>query len=167
MNNYITEINIDCDRQKLLNEFNSVELVPYTPSRPIKADTWFSYQPDWLTLTIKDYSNFPEIKKIKDLIMNTFKLEPIGKLFQLSKGVEIPPHKDMGHRSCINIVLSNDPAPVTYKNYGDVVYKTAILNVSKRHSVNAGPQRKVIKFQLGRLFYSDAVKIWNSKQLIM
>ena len=39
----------------------------------------------------------------------------------------------MEHKACINIVLTEDPAPIKYKDYGEVTYTTAILNVMKRH----------------------------------
>ena len=167
MNLFITHIELDYDKDKLLEEFNSAELIPYTPSRPIKDDkSWFSYQPDWMTLTIDDRAPFPELSKLYDYISEVYGFSPICKFFKLNKDVEIPAHKDMGHKACINVVLSDDPAPVKYKDYGEVVYKNAILNVMKRHSVNPGPERKMIKFQLGDIFYKEAIEIWNTKHSI-
>ena len=163
MNDFLTHINIPFNQSKLLEEFNSSVLEPYTPSRKTKGSSWFSYQPDWMTSTIDDYKFYPELDKIKDYIISVFGFEPIGKLFKLTEGVEVPPHKDMGHKCCINIVLSDDPAPVFYKDYGEIQYQCAILNVVKRHSVKAGPERKMIKFQLGDMYYKEAVETWNTK----
>ena len=166
MNDYITHIDIEYNKEALLKEFDSAELIPYTPSRPTKGESWFSYQPDWLTMTVDDYRFFPEMDKIREYIVSVYGFEPTGKMFQLSDNVEVPAHKDMGHKACINIVLSDDPAPVYYRDYGEVTYKNAILNVSKRHGVKAGPTRKMIKFQLGDIYYKEAVDTWNMKHSI-
>jgi hypothetical protein len=163
---FINHIELKYDKEALIKEFDSTELVPYTPSRQTKGETWFSYQPDWLTRTIDDYRFLPEMDKIREYIASVYGFEPVGKMFQLSENIEIPPHKDMGHRACINIVLSEDPAPVYYKDFGEITYTCAILNVARRHGVKSGPKRKMIKFQLGNLFYSEAVGIWNTKHSI-
>jgi hypothetical protein len=162
----INHIELEYDKEALIKEFDSAKLIPYTPSRQTKGDTWFSYQPDWLTLTIEDYSTFPEMLRLKNYVDSTYGFETIGKMFQLTENVEIPAHKDMGHRACVNIVLSEDPAPVYYKDFGEVTYTCAILNVARRHGVRSGPKRKMIKFQLGKLFYNEAVEIWNTKHSI-
>ena len=165
MNLFITNIELNYDKELLLKEFDSAELIPYTPSRPIRGESWFSHQPDWLTLTVENFTNFPEVKKIYDYISSIYQFEPTCKFFKLNENVEIPPHKDMGHKACINIVLTEDPAPIKYKDYGEVTYTTAILNVMKRHSVNAGPERKMIKFQLSDIYYNEAVDIWNTNHI--
>ena len=54
---------------------------------------------------------------------------------------------------------------IKYKDYGEVTYTTAILNVMKRHSVNAGSERKMIKFQLSDIYYNEAVDIWNTNHI--
>ncbi len=160
-NPYITHIALEYDAKALLGELNNAELVPYIPSRPTKGKTWFEDQVDWLTLTINDYSQFPEAERIKDLLTSIYGFEPVGKFFQLSPNVEIPPHTDMGHRACLNIVLSKDPAPIVYRGHGEELYTCAILNVAKRHGVAAGPvTRKMIKFQLDNIFYDEAVETW-------
>lgn len=167
MNDFITHINLDYNKELLLKEFDAAELIPYTPNKPTKGESWFSYQPDWLTLKIEDYTLFPETEKVKDYIKSIYNYEPVVKLFELTENVEIPPHKDMGHKACINIVLSEDPAPVYYRDYGEVVYETAMLNVAKRHGVHPGPKRKMIKFQLAPdMFYNEAMEIWNTTHSI-
>ena len=109
-------------------------------------------------LTDLSYFNadFSILKRFYDFILG---------FFILIENVEIPPHKDMGHKACINIVLTDDPAPIKYKDYGEATYKNAILNVMKRHSVNAGPERKMIKFQLSNIYYQEAVDIWNKNHI--
>ena len=62
MNLFITNIELNYDKELLLKEFDSAELIPYTPSRPIRNESWFSHQPDWLTLTVEDFTN-PRSKK--------------------------------------------------------------------------------------------------------
>ena len=161
----ITNIELNYNKELLLKEFDSTKLIPYTPSRSIKGKSWFSYQPDWLTLTLEDFTNYPELKKIYDYISNIYKFKPTCKFFKLNENVEIPPHKDMGHKACINIVLTDDPAPIKYKDYGEATYKNAILNVMKRHSVNAETKKKMIKFQLSNIYYQEAVDIWNKNHI--
>ena len=72
MNLFITNIELNYDKELLLKEFDSAELIPYTPSRPIRGESWFSHQPDWLTLTVEDFTNFPEVKKIYDYISSIY-----------------------------------------------------------------------------------------------
>lgn len=163
MNQYLTHLNLNYNKQQLLQEFEKRELDPYTPSRPPRGQSWFSHTTQWLTHTVTDFTDLPEMLCLYNMFAEMFDTEITAKYFKLLENVELPPHTDMGHRACINIVLSDDPAPVWYKDYGDETYTCAMLNVAKRHGVKPGPERKMIKFQLGNIYYADALDKWNQR----
>jgi len=161
MNEFMTHIHFDYNKEALLKEFDNANLSVYTPSRKINEQSWFNKTDTWLTAVADEQSS--EMYRIKCMLEDTFNEPVTAKFFLLKENEHIPPHKDMGHRVCINIVLSNDAAPVKFKDGPEESYECAMLNVFKRHEVLPGPERKMVKFQIGEnLFYRDALQIWEN-----
>lgn len=52
-------------------------------------------------------------------------------------------HVDIGTKCAVNIILSDDPAPITYES-GDHHYRQALINTSIPHTVRNGPVERVL-----------------------
>lgn len=150
------------DRNKLLEEFDSAELELYRPNKS-RGESWFCTQEDWATRTLN--GEFPEVERLRLWLERKFEVPIVAKFFKLREGGAIPPHVDHGHRCAVNIVLSDEAAPIKYRDGTEEVYECALVNVAIRHEVPVGPERKMIKFQLGRLFFDEALKNYQSNIL--
>ena len=115
-------------------------------------------QEDWIVNT--EWEPTGESGRLQKLFMKIFEKQVIVKYFDLKENAEIPAHKDLGHRSCINIILDGS-APVCFRNGPEETYECAMLNVSKRHWVPAGSRRKMVKFIIFDLFFDEAFERWN------
>lgn len=154
----IKHLDLKYDKDKLDTEFNSMLLEVYRPSRS-KGVSWFDYQNDWYTKTLGNECQ--EVNRLRDLFTEIFNKKITAKFFRLKEGVEIPPHTDMGHKVCINIILEGS-SPIMFRGGDTEYYNCAMINVAKRHSVPAGSKRKMVKFQIEDLFFSDAEDLWNA-----
>jgi hypothetical protein len=159
----IKHIDLCFDKQKLISEFNSTQMHLHRPQKQ-KAETWFSNQSSWETVTLGGQCE--ETERIRKHLENVFKVSVTAMFFKLEENVGIPPHVDHGHRSALNIILSDEPAPVKYRGEEEEVYDCAILNVARRHEVLPGPERKMIKFKLGNLFFEEAIQLYSQNQMI-
>lgn len=56
---------------------------------------------------------------------------------KIPANIEFGMHIDPGVKCSINILLSEDNAPVTFEGIDDVYYRCALLDVSKMHKVKA------------------------------
>ena len=63
-------------------------------------------------------------------------LKGIPRYYILDNKSILPPHVDLNTECSINHVLSSDAAAITYTNYGDYKYKTALINTQEEHSVD-------------------------------
>lgn len=157
----IHHIDLKYDKQKLISEFDSTSKTLHRPSKE-KSKSWFSEQEAWETATLEGQCE--ETERIRLKLEKIFNVPVVAKFFKLKEGEAIPPHVDHGHRAAINIILSDDPAPIKYRGEDEVFYECAILNVAKRHEVLSGAERKMIKYQIGRLFFDDVIQLYNQKK---
>lgn len=153
-------LDLPYDHDKLLAEFDACGLDLYRPNKT-KGESWFCTQEDWSTKTLS--AECEEAERIRTHLENIFEVPVTAKFFKLREGGIVPPHVDHGHRCAINIVLSDDPAPIRYRDGTEETYECALINVAVRHEVLPGPERKMIKFQIGRLFYDEAIRRYSQK----
>ena len=154
----IKHLELPYNKEMLLSEFDTTQLEIYRPSKT-RAATWFSTQNDWTTRTLEDECN--EVLRLRTVFETIFDKEITPKFFKLAEGIGIPAHTDLGHKVCINIVLTGS-APVYFRSQGDCYYTCAMLNVAKRHSVPLGSERKMLKFQIADLYFAEAVNLWDN-----
>ena len=102
-----------------------------------------------------------EVLRLRTVFETIFDKEITPKFFKLTEGTGIPAHTDLGHKVCINIVLTGS-APVHFRSHGDCYYTCAMLNVAKRHSVPPGSERKMLKFQIADLYFAEASDLWDN-----
>ena len=154
----IHRIDIEIDREQLLEEFGNIDLLPF------RGQDWFASQEDWLIKT--DHQSAGETQKLIEYFESVFNTKVMISFVEQKEDTSVPFHKDYGHRTCINVILEGD-APIIFEDGGEEYYDVAILDVSKRHRVPAGKRRKLLKFHLGRIKFHAAVEKWNSSQNIL
>jgi hypothetical protein len=162
MNSYYTHLNINYDSKLLIEESKIATYKPFESG--YKNNTFFSYAPTWLQGRITNFDNFPEIKKITEYIaykINSSDVRP--RFYKQEANTAVPMHRDQNTKCCVNIVLSEKAAPITYEDIGDIDYKCALLNIRQSHEVKEYPEeRLLLKFSIFDVDYEDAVKRWNT-----
>ncbi len=71
-----------------------------------------------------------------------FRCKP--RFYDQKAGFELPFHKDRGTECSINLVLSEDPDPISFLD-GNVTYMVGLLNTQVEHAVFATKQRFLFK----------------------
>lgn len=164
---YICHLDIDYDYDQLLYETMSLSYSPY--QNPVKSpdDELFDYVETWLTGFYNDHntpsmvvhSDFPECKRLATYFTDLLNCEVVPRAYRQIANSIVPIHIDYRTKSAINIILTDDPEPITFITYGDVYYKMALLNVARKHSVSASKQDRIlVKFSLGTSRYRDILK---------
>jgi hypothetical protein len=75
-------------------------------------------------------------------------------------------HADYGTKCAINIILSDDAAPIIFEDVGEFNYTCALLNIQERHSVPSYPkERFLLKYSIFDVDYHEAVKRWNNDSI--
>ncbi len=114
----------------------------------------------------KDWQNGWKILKVKhqilDDIMKDLNIEASPRFYILGPNIYLPTHIDNGTLCCVNFILgSNDPAPITIEGI-DYKYKQALIDVSKKHSVQNGPEERIIlKFSIKHKTFNEVAEEIN------
>jgi len=147
--NFLCHINLPIDIELLRTELSNHPLKHY---KIRQQESWpEDYKVDWLnqqvnirhrktTGYIKD--THTELTRIMDMF--TDKLQCILKPVYIvqRKNTELPYHRDSEVMPCaINILLddASAAAPITFRDFGDINYKAALVNISEYHKVNPYP----------------------------
>ena len=158
------------DQNKILNEMESFPFHPFNDLGPsqtgetkIPKGHWFDNPPTWLQSHCEEHKldKNSEIKNVYEQLRNMLKTKVIkARFYKQLKNSELPMHYDMKATRCtVNIILSDDYAPITFEEYGDITYKAALLNLQKKHAVKAHPkERLLIKFSMTDIEYEDALR---------
>jgi hypothetical protein len=125
MENHIFKFNIDLNKNLLLEELYKClpNVIEY---KDVRKDSFFS---NWKIVK----HSFPYADHIIDLLkLSKFDVRP--RYYILDKNTTLKMHKDLGTLCSVNIILSEDPAPINIEgtNY---YYKQALINTQARHGV--------------------------------
>jgi len=125
MEDHIFKFNINLDKNILLEELNSVNnnAVVY------KDDRKNSYTSNWKIIK----HTFPYATNIiEQLGLTSYDVRP--RYYILDKDTTLNMHKDLGTLCSVNIILSEDPAPINIegKKY---YYNQALINTQALHGV--------------------------------
>jgi len=147
-NNYICHLNFDFNILQLKKDLSKHKLSYYNLR---DRDNWSDdYKAKWLDKEVnirhRKTSGFIKDENTElSRIVNYFKeklqseIKPVVTIQR--KDTELPFHKDSDIMpASINFLLDNGYAPITFKDYGDINYKTALVNISQYHKVK--PQDK-------------------------
>lgn len=144
MSKHITLLNLNYDKEKLLEEFNKANF---------QKSEEFSHNPyntAWLKTVIN--SECIEALRIKNFLEQILECSVTGLFYIQEKNKEILSHTDGRCHTSINLVLSQNPAPICFENKYYYNYQCAILNVGEfLHSVPASSEDR----QLVRYVISD------------
>ena len=163
---YLCHIQIDFNKVKIINEINTLILKPSHSNNWWRAKTpeskKFWYNTDtWLKTIVENISILPEIKRLQ----NIFQSDIVYVYKQLANS-NLPKHRDWDIITAVNILLSDDIAPITF-DYGDEYYKSALIDVSQTHSVKAHTEdRLLIKYAWHTKTFSDIKEELKNKCLI-
>lgn len=142
----LMELNLDIDKdglEKIINDNikNFKEYFEWVPIE-VKEDR------AWKQFKVDPYK-FDCVKNIFTKIEHIFKDEKIDCFFYiLEKHNSIGTHTDPNTLSAINILISDDNAPIIIED-NHYVYNTALVDTSKMHSVPASEtDRLLLKFSL-------------------
>jgi len=163
---YLIPIQINYNKNKVLKEIDSLLLKPSYSNNWWRAKTTesknFWYNTDtWLKTIVENISVLPEIKRLQ----NVFESDIVYVYKQLANS-SLPKHRDWDVITSVNILLSDDVAPITF-DYGDEFYKNALIDVSQKHSVKAHTEdRLLLKYAWHTKSFSDVKEELKNKCLI-
>lgn len=161
MNNFLYHIDLDYSKEKLTSEAMLVNFKPF--ELPKVYNSWFDYTPTWLQGMVIDDVELPEVSRLGNIIADkSGSLDIRPRFYRQQENTELPMHSDNGTLCSINIIISDDAAPIIFEAGGSFSYECAILNIQERHSVPAYPkERFLLKYSIFDIDYNELVKRWN------
>jgi hypothetical protein len=93
--------------------------------------------------TIKNWLTVRHTSPYIEKIISDFGVGGSPRFYWLAPNSRLNTHVDNGTKCSINLVLNDNPSPVTILNT-DMVYTQALLNTSIPHSVTNGPEERVL-----------------------
>ena len=145
---YYERLDIDYDSNKLIEESIMVHYSPFQTGK--KTNTWFDNQKTWYLGRINDSRMYLEVHRLKKMIETLIDSDNVKPRYYVqAKGSSVPFHSDMKTECSINIILSNRAGPILFEDIGEVVYRCALLNTTKRHGVpKFKTERLLLKFSI-------------------
>jgi hypothetical protein len=146
-NNFLTHLNYDLDITAILESARKARLdsKPYTDSRypDLKLDDWHigHYQDAYISQ-----------------IMSDFEVDGRPRFYWLEPNAVIPEHVDNGTQCSINLIITEDAAPITIDGT-EYYYRQALLNTTVPHSVqNSAKERIMLKISIFDETYQQLVE---------
>jgi hypothetical protein len=137
LQNNLYKFSYDYNQEFLLSE--ATDLDGYFPFvDPLTKNTIN----DWLIKHVKKDNSYGW--KICEHFTKITGMKCKPRFYDQKKGFTLPFHKDRGTKCSINIVLSDDPDPILFRDQ-KVLYKIGLLNTEAEHSVIATKQRLLYK----------------------
>ena len=127
----------DYDKERLLKEAMDNEgYTPFVdPLTKITIDAW-------LIKHVKEDSSYAWDIAKDFMSLTGMRCKP--RFYDQREGFTLPFHTDRGTKCSINIVLSDDPDPILFRD-GTVIYEVGLLNTEVEHSVISTKQRYLYK----------------------
>ena len=139
-------LDIEMDYDKLLEEFHQMKF------ENNKSENWWRAKSEersqfwkeskaWQTaVPVEVYP--PETERLRELFQADVVLHYI-----LYSDCELPRHRDWEVITAVNIILSEDNAPITFGDDEDIYYKCALIDISQDHKVKKYPNdRYLLKY---------------------
>ena len=169
----LKEIDLTYNKNKILKEMETLDFHPFNDRGPdgkgetkIPETSWFYNPNTWLQAHVKYYelNKNSEIKNLYYQIKTLLGCQDIrARFYKQKSNTEVPMHSDNGTKCCVNIILSENYAPITFEESNDHFYKCAILDTQKRHSVKSHEEERILlKFSIFDIDYDTAVKNFNT-----
>ena len=155
---YYERLNIDYDADKLIQESIMIHYDTFRTGK--NTDTWFDNQDTWRIGKVNDSRMYLELHRLKKMIETLIDSDNVKPRYYIQeKNSSVPFHRDMNTECAINIVLSNRAGPILFEDIGEVVYRCALLNTTKRHSVpKFKTERLLLKYSIFDRTYEEVRK---------
>lgn len=144
----LIHLNYNYDKNLLLQESEKARLnaKPWEGGNNYKIDKW-----------LVSYYNSEYIKKI----MNDLNIQGKPRFFYQQPNFHLMPHKDFGTMCSVNIILSDNPEPIIFKEK-TFYYTQALINVQKIHSVKTlNTERIMLKISIPDKSFDEVSKEIN------
>ena len=150
---YVTHLNLQYDKEKLKEEVSELEFKPFSPKECYFRNTW---------LKARLRENIVMFPHIEDLHMQL--PGSIIVAYKQLANTSVHMHVDPATECSVNIVLSDDYAPVVFEDYGEILYECALFNTSLNHAVpKYSKERLLLKFSFLDTSYEKVKEILNDK----
>ena len=183
MSNSIHNIDFDINKEMLIEESKVCDYVPINrvTLRRVKmgsyAETkgkkfsdflneedkdWWLKQDTWQSSMNADAEmlfKMPETTRILSYFKSKLQTENIeANFFTQKQGTSVKMHVDVGTPCAINFIIKGEETPIVFEEEGTFFYKTALLNVSKKHMVpeQETTDRMLFKLRILDLNFDEA-----------
>jgi len=168
---YLYELDLHYDNNKLQQELIDLELEPYFKENP-NTDSWFAGPESWLYADVPATHNTEldtVCKQVKRLLGSN---DIVFAVMRQKANTEVPVHNDKLPKRildmypdtkpiqcAVNIQLNNSIGPINFPAWGSLeTYKCALLNIMEDHGVPAfETDRFFIKFKILDVTYQQAL----------
>lgn len=170
--NFVTHLDIEYNKDILLMISDEVKYKPFTAktrlteeelryrfdgydNKMAQKNFFFDDNNGWLIgQTVNGYKEVDRLVEYAKSKLGDVEIKP--RFYVQRKDVYVPEHKDIKTECAINILLSDDCAPITYKDFGDIYYKCALINTQEIHSVKTDTERILFKLSIMDMKYEIA-----------
>jgi len=150
---YVTHLNLQYDKEKLKEEVSELDFKPFSPKECYFRNTW---------LKARLRENIVMFPHIEDLHMQLPGSVIVA--YKQLANTSVHMHVDPATECSVNIVLSDDYAPVIFEEYGEIFYDCALFNTSLNHAVpKYSKERLLLKFSFLDTSYERVKEMLNDK----
>ena len=133
---YLIHLNIKYDEKELFKEGDKLTFKEFAPTHCYFRSTWLK------AALKKDFDMFPHINRLYKNFTGS-----IVRAYRQKANSSVHMHIDPATLCSINIIVSEDNAPVIFEEFGEIYYKCALFNTSLNHAVPAhNKERLLLKF---------------------
>ena len=150
---YVTHLNLQYDKEKLKEEVSELDFQPFAPEQ-------YYFRKTWLKARLKEnIVMYPHIEDLHKQLPGS-----IIVAYKQYANTSVHMHVDPATECSVNIVLSDDYAPVIFEDYGEIHYECALFNTSLNHAVpKYSEERLLLKFSFLDTSYDKVREILNDK----
>lgn len=150
---YVTHLNLQYDKEKLKDEVSELDFQPFAPEQ-------YYFRKTWLKARLKEnIFMYPHIEDLHKQLPGS-----IIVAYKQYANTSVHMHVDPATECSVNIVLSDDYAPVIFEDYGEIHYECALFNTSLNHAVpKYSEERLLLKFSFLDTSYDKVREILNDK----
>lgn len=150
---YVTHLNLQYDKEELKDEVSELDFQPFAPEQ-------YYFRKTWLKARLKEnIVMYPHIEDLHKQLPGS-----IIVAYKQYANTSVHMHVDPATECSVNIVLSDDYAPVIFEDYGEIHYECALFNTSLNHAVpKYSEERLLLKFSFLDTSYDKVREILNDK----
>tara|TARA_Y100001972_G_C7606955_1_gene304215 strand:- start:157 stop:627 length:471 start_codon:yes stop_codon:yes gene_type:complete len=150
---YVTHLNLEYDKNELKDEVSELDFKPFAPEQ-------YYFRNTWLKAKLREHIfMYPHIEKLHKQLPGS-----VIVAYKQLANTSVHMHVDPATECSVNIVLSDNFAPVIFEDYGEINYECALFNTSLNHAVPAyEKERLLLKFSFLDTSYDKIREMLNDK----